>query len=261
VGGIAAQVALMLRESSFDRYDWQHVRAVVAGGGPSWPSLIEEARRRFGAPYSVRYSCTESGGLGCVTALDGDDEETCFTVGRPRPGIELEIRGEDGRTVPQGEYGEVWLRSPAVMSEYWRDPEATAETVVDGWLRTGDLAARNADGTFTLKGRLKEMYIRGGYNVYPVEVEAVLSSHPQVAQVAVVPRADDVMGEIGVAVVVPRHPAHTPTLEELRAFAGDRLAKHKLPEAVRIVEEIPLTSMHKFDRRRLAEEERAGATR
>ncbi|MFN2545763.1 MAG: class I adenylate-forming enzyme family protein [Actinomycetota bacterium] len=261
VGGIAAQIALMLREPSFDSHDWSHVRMVVAGGGPSWPSLVREARERFGAPYSVRYSCTESGGLGCMTSPHADDEEVCFTVGKPRTGIDLDIRDGEGRPLAQGEPGEVWLRSPAVMERYWRDPEATARALVDGWLRTGDVGAVDERGLLRLVGRSKEMFIRGGYNVYPTEVESVLTSHPAVADLAIVPRPDDVMGEIGVAVVVPRDPDHPPALEGLRSFGADRLAKHKLPEAVRIVDTIPLTSMHKIDRRRLAEEERAGARR
>jgi acyl-CoA synthetase (AMP-forming)/AMP-acid ligase II len=261
VGGIPAQIALMLLEPSFDRYDWGHVRAVVAGGGPSSPSLVREARARFGAPYSVRYSSTESGGVGCLTALDADDDEACFTVGRPRAGIDLEIRDDDGKAVPQGEVGEVCLRSEAVMSGYWRDPEATTQTLVNGWLRTGDLGFLDHRGLLRLVGRSRELFIRGGYNVYPAEVEAVLATHQLVADVAVAPRPDDVMGEIGVAVVVPRDPARPPSLEGLRDLAAERLAKHKLPEAIRIVGEIPLTSMHKIDRRRLAEEERVAVTK
>src|SRR5207244_281058 len=100
IGGVPAQIALMLRDPSFDELDLTHVRAIVAGGGPSWPSLVREARERFGAPYSVRYSSTESGGLGCMTALDADDE-AMHSVGRPRPGIELEIRDHAGRPLPR----------------------------------------------------------------------------------------------------------------------------------------------------------------
>ena len=108
-----------------------------------------------------------------------------------------------GPPLPVGEVGEVCIRSGAVMARYWNDPEATAATLRDGWLRTGDLGLLDDSGCLTLAGRKKEMYIRGGYNVYPMEVEAVLGDHPGVAQVAIVPRPDPVMGEVGVAAVVP----------------------------------------------------------
>jgi acyl-CoA synthetase (AMP-forming)/AMP-acid ligase II len=201
--------------------------------------------------------------VGTGTAFDADDEEALFTVGRPRPGVEVSIRSfaeeTDGQEVDDGEVGEVWLRSGAVMSGYWRDPTATEATLVDGWLRTGDLGRIDEVGCLRLAGRRKEMFIRGGYNVYPMEVEAVLASHPAVGAVAVAPRPDDVMGEVGVAVVVPAAGLAAPSLEELRAFGADRLAAYKLPEALRVVDELPVTPGHKIDRRKLAERERNGA--
>ena len=145
------------------------------------------------------------------------------------------------------------LRSDAVMSGYWRDPEATrAAFTADGFVRTGDLGWVDDQGRLRLVGRSKEMYVRGGYNVYPVEVEGVLSSHPAVAAVAIVPRPDPVMGEIGVAVVVPRDPAAPPTLAELRDHGGAQLAGYKLPEQLRARDALPLTAMEKIDRRALA---------
>jgi acyl-CoA synthetase (AMP-forming)/AMP-acid ligase II len=125
----------------------------------------------------------------------------------------------------------------------------------DGWLFSGDLGYVDEAGCLVLAGRAKEMFIRGGYNVYPLEVEAVLSEHPAVAEVAVVPRPDDVMGEIGVAVVVPRRADQPPSLDDLREFARRRLSPHKLPEALRLVDNLPLTAMQKLDRRSLAADE------
>lgn len=254
VGGIGAQIALMLRLPDFDDYDLSAVKAVIVGGQRSSPQLIEEARRRFQAAYSVRYSSTESGGVGTLTAYDAPESEALYTVGRPRDGIDLAIRDDNGSQLPHGEVGEVTLRSPAMMSEYWNDPEATAATLRDGWLHTQDLGFIDEAGCLRLAGRSKEMFIRGGYNIYPLEVEAVLAAHPAVADVAVVPRPDDVMGEIGVAVVVPRPSAEPPTLDDLRTFATGKLAAYKLPEAIHIVDELPLTDMHKVDRRRLQKE-------
>lgn len=247
------QVALMMRRPDFDSYDLSSVKAIIAGTGPSSPALIREARERFRCAYSVRYSSTECGGVGLATALDAPDEEALYTVGRPRPGIEAKIADDTGRELPIGETGELWLRSPAVMSEYWRNPEETARTLVDGWLRTGDLGAKDERGCYRLSGRAKEMFIRGGYNVYPLEVEAVLGTHPKVAEIAIVPRPDPVMGEVGVAVVVPRDPANPPTLDELRAHGESGLARYKLPERIRIVDHMPLNATDKLDRRALKE--------
>jgi acyl-CoA synthetase (AMP-forming)/AMP-acid ligase II len=258
VGGVAPQVALMLREPDFDSYDLSSVKTIIMGGGPSPPALVAEARRRFDAAYSIRYSSTESGGIGTATAFDADDDEALFTVGRPRPGVELEIRDDDDQRVRRGEVGEIVLRSPTMLSEYWRDPEATRETLRGGWLHTGDLGRLDERGLLHLAGRRKEMYVRGGYNVYPMEVESVLASHPDVREIAIVPRPDEVMGEIGVAVVVPRGET-APGLDSLRRFGEDRLATYKLPGALRVVDELPLTPMQKVDRRALAAREAGGS--
>ena len=251
VAGVAPQIALMVRHPAARTLDFSAVRAVVAGGAASTPDLVRAARACFGAPYSIRYSSTESGGVGLETALDADDEEACHSVGRPRPGVDARIRTPDGRPVATGEVGELWLRSEAVMSGYWRDPSETASALVDGWLRTGDLASVDARGLFRLAGRTTDMYIRGGYNVHPMEVEGVLSEHPDVREVAVVGRPDPVMGEVGLAVVAPRDPANAPTLEDLRTFAARSLAGHKLPEALEIVDALPRNATDKIDRRRL----------
>jgi acyl-CoA synthetase (AMP-forming)/AMP-acid ligase II len=260
VGGVAPQLALLLRVPGFDACDLSAVQAIIMGGGPSPPALVAEARERFGAAYSIRYSSTESGGIGLGTAFDADDEEALYTVGRPRPGVEIKVVDDDAQEVGDGDVGELCLRSPMMLSGYWRDPAATAEALRDGWLHTGDLALVDAQGCVRLAGRKKEMFVRGGYNVDPMEVEAVLASHPAVADLAVVPRPDPVMGEIGVAVVVPRDAAAPPTLDELRAFATDRLAPYKHPEALRLVDALPLTAMQKVDRQALAAHEARRAT-
>jgi acyl-CoA synthetase (AMP-forming)/AMP-acid ligase II len=254
VAGVPTQLALMLRHPDFDRFDLSSVRFIIAGGGPVTPGLAEEARRRFGAALATRYSCTEAG-IGLGTAFDDPEEDAVLSVGRPHASVELMLVDGDDQPVAGGDVGEVCLRSPAVMSEYWRDPEQTrAAFTSDGFVRTGDLGWIDDRGRLRLVGRSKEMYVRGGYNVYPVEVESVLSTHPDVAAIAVVPRADNVMGEIGVAVVVPRDPARVPTLDELRTFAGPDVAAYKLPEALVVRTELPLTAAEKIDRRALVAE-------
>jgi acyl-CoA synthetase (AMP-forming)/AMP-acid ligase II len=246
IGGIPTQVALMLQEPDFDQYDLSSVKAIVLGGGPATPALIREARQRFGAAVAIRYSCTEAG-IGIGTAFDGPLEDAEVSVGRPHAGVDLELRDLDG------EVGEVCLRSPGVMAGYWRAPELTAAAITpDGFVRTGDLGWIDDAGRLRLVGRSKEMYVRGGYNVYPMEIEGVLAAHPAIADVAIAPRSDDVMGEVGVAVVVAREGAEAPSVDELRAYAEDRLARYKLPEAVLVVDALPLTAMEKLDRRALA---------
>jgi acyl-CoA synthetase (AMP-forming)/AMP-acid ligase II len=258
LGGVAPQMALLLRED-LESYDLSCVQTIVMGGAASPPAMVREAMERFGAKYSIRYSSTESGGCGTGTDSDADEEEALFTVGRPRGGIEVGICDDETGPLPDGEVGEVWLRSPTTMSGYWRDDEATEHTLVRDWLRTGDLGFIDERGCLRLAGRQKEMFIRGGYNVYPAEVEAVLADHPAIADVAVVPRPDAVMGEIGVAVIVPTDPSTPPSLDELRAFLEPKLARYKLPEAMRCVDGIPLTPMQKVDRRGLAAEESRSA--
>ena len=239
VGGVAAQIALLLREPDFDACDLSSVETIIVGGGPSPPELVREARRRFGAAYSTRYSSTESGGVCTATAFDAPDEEALSTVGRPRPGVEVRVADD----------GEVLVRSPAAMVGYWRDPERTAAAIdADGWLHTNDLGEIDENGCLHIVGRTDDMYIRGGYNVHPLDVESVLMEHPAVAAIAIAPRPDDVMGAIGVAVVVPADSAAPPALDELKAFGTGRLASYKLPEAIRIVDALPITSMEKLDR-------------
>jgi acyl-CoA synthetase (AMP-forming)/AMP-acid ligase II len=261
VAGVPAQVALMLRQPDFDDYDLDSVRYIVVGGGPVTPGLAEEARARFGAALATRYSCTEAG-IGLGTAFDDPDEDAVVSVGRPHAAVELALLDDVDRPVAAGTVGAVCLRSPAVMTGYWRDPDATrAAFTEDGFVRTGDLGWVDDQGRLRLVGRTKEMYVRGGYNVYPVEVEGVLSSHPGVGAVAVVPRPDPVMGEIGVAVVVPRDGAAPPSLAALRAQAGAALAAYKLPEALELVDALPLTAMDKVDRRALRQQVIDGAPR
>jgi len=261
LGGIPTQVALMLRDRNFDSTDTSSVRIIALGGGPSAPALVREARQRFGVPVVVRYTCTEAG-VGTGTLPDDPPEDAEETVGKPRGDVEVTIRkpisGGPGDALPAddplpvGEIGEVCLRSPAVMAGYFDDPAATAAVMTkDGSVRTGDLGWLDEQGRLHLCGRAKEMYVRGGYNVFPLEVEAVLCEHPAVAHVAITSRSDPVMGEIGVAVVVAREGVEPPTLEGLRSHAQGRLARYKLPEDLLVVGELPRTAMEKVDRRKL----------
>ena len=248
LSGVPTQLALMLADPALADVDLSSLSLVLIGGGPATPALVRAAREQLGVPVCTRYSCTEAG-IGCGTAPGDPPEDAEETVGRPQPGVELAIR-EGDRDLPAGAVGEVLLRSAAVMSGYWDDPAATAAVVTaDGYVRTGDLGWVDDRGRLHLAGRSKEIYVRGGYNVHPVTVEAVISQHPLVRDVAVVPQPDDVMGEIGVAVVVAE--GTSPSLASLREFAADRLARHELPERVVLVDRLPLTAGDKVDRRAL----------
>lgn len=253
IGGVPPQLALMLRSPVFDEVDLSSVERVVLGAAAASPGLRSEIRSRITPHLSVRYSSTESGGCGTGTAFDAPAEEALFTEGRPRGPITLAVRRDDGADVEAGDVGEVCLRTPTAMVGYWGDDVASAAAFwPDGFVRTGDLGFVDDAGCLRMSGRAKEMYVRGGYNVYPGEVEAALSRHPAVAEVAVIPRADDVMGEVGVAVVVLAPGAAPPSVADLRAHAADSLAAYKLPEDLRIVDALPLTSTHKVDKRALA---------
>ncbi len=251
VAGVPTQLALMLADPDFDAFDLSSVQYIVVGGAPITPATATEARSRFGARLATRYSCTEAG-IGLGTSFDDPDEDAIVSVGRPHPAVDLAVVDAADDPVEVGSVGQVCLRSPAVMAEYWHDPEATrAAFTRSGHVRTGDLGWVDDRGRLRLVGRSKEMYVRGGYNVYPVEVEAVLSNHPGVAAVAVVAAPDPVMGEVGIAVIVPSDPSSPPTIDALREFARAQLAAYKLPDRIESVAELPLTPGEKLDRRAL----------
>lgn len=255
LGVVAPQLALILRSPALQAADLSALHTVIAGGAPSPEALVHQARERLGVTYSVRWSSTESGGVGLAATIDDEHLDAIGSIGHPRPGVSARVADPAGREVSTGEVAELQVRSEALMDGYLGDPTATAEAFTDdGWLRTGDLARVRPDGRFELAGRRGEMYIRGGYNVHPQEVEAALGTHPSVAEVAVVPRPDEVMGQIGVAVVVPEPGHDTPDITELREHAAGVLARHKLPEDVVTRSELPFTRGGKLDRGLLCEE-------
>lgn len=258
--GVPTQWSLVLEHPDLDRTDFSGVRVAGLGGAAIAPELVRRMRETLRCPVITRYTSTEAGVT--TSTLESDpDEVIATTVGRPAPEVELRIVDPaDGHELAAGaeggigEVGEVICRSPAMMRGYWNDPELTA-TVIDprGWLHTGDLGRMDADGNLSIVGRLKEMYIRGGYNVYPVEVEAVLSEHPGVARAAVVGVPDSVLGEIGVAYVVADPDGPTPDRESVRAWCRERIADYKAPDRVIVLDELPVTPMLKVDTRALVE--------
>ena len=246
--GVPTQWELVLAHPDVAITDFSRVRVCGIGGAAVAPELVRRMRETLGCPVITRYTSTEAGVTTSTLVGDADDV-IATTVGRPAPDVELRI------AAAPGEVGEILCRSPAMMAGYWRDPETTAATIdADGWLHTGDLGFVGPDGNLRIVGRLKEMYIRGGYNVYPAEVEATLADHPAVVQAAVVGTPDPVLGERGTAFVVPA-PGPAPTLDELRSWCRDRIADYKAPDRLVLVDAFPLNATNKVDKAALVAQE------
>jgi acyl-CoA synthetase (AMP-forming)/AMP-acid ligase II len=267
--GVPTQWALVMAHPDLEGADLSSLRIVGTGASRVPSELIAAMRERFGVPVVVRYTSTEAS-LGTGTVPGDPDEVVATTVGRAVPGVRLAVVDGGGAEVAPGEVGRVRLQSAAVMRGYWGGPpagpgaagvvydaEATGAVLADdGWLTTGDFGFVDGSGCLHLVGRANELYIRGGYNVYPAEVEAALGGHPAVAQVAVVGAPDPVLGEIGVAFVVPADGAPLDgdeLLAGLQSMARSSLADYKAPDRVFVVDSLPLTSMMKVDKRSLGE--------
>jgi acyl-CoA synthetase (AMP-forming)/AMP-acid ligase II len=257
--GVPTQWRLVLDHPEFATTDLSSLRIAGTGAATVPPELVREMEEKLGCPVVIGYTSTEA----AITTgtVPGDTPEVISrTVGRPRVNVELEVVDDDDSPCATGDVGRVRCRSGAVMRGYWHDPERTAEVLgTDGWLMTGDLGFLDERGYLTLVGRRSEMYIRGGYNVYPAEVERVLSEHDDVGQVAVVGVPDPVLGEIGYAFVVPAAGA-CPSLESVRTFCMAALADYKAPDRLVVVDALPVTTVGKVDKQALAlEVRRTGA--
>src|SRR6266550_784983 len=215
--------------------DLRHVRLFVAGSAPLPATLFARCERILGQPVLERYGITEGG---IVVSNPYDGPRQAGRVGYPLPGVEVRL----------GEQDEVQLKGGQVFKGYWRNAAASKEVFVDGWFRTGDIGDVAGDGTLAIRGRIKELIISGGYNVYPREVEMVLEQHPAVAEVAVAGLPSDRWGEEVTAFVVARTSVDG---QELISFARERLATYKCPRAVRFIEAIPRNAMGKVDRSKL----------
>jgi long-chain acyl-CoA synthetase len=238
----------MLLGQPLEEADLSALSAVSSGAAPLAAEVRDEFEARVpGVTVYEGYGCTESASIISASPLGGRRKGS---VGLPVPGCEVSIRDEHERELPAGTDGEICVRSPGVMSGYWHAPDVTATTVIDDWLHTGDIGHVDADGYLYVVDRKKDLIIRGGFNVYPRDVEDVLLAHPGVAMAGVVGRPDPRLGEEVVAFVSLRAGAAA-TQDELTVFAKQRLAANKYPREIRIVEQVPLTSVGKLDRKRL----------
>ncbi|GAA4835486.1 long-chain-fatty-acid--CoA ligase [Saccharopolyspora rosea] len=257
-----AMLLMLLAEPGVRPADFAALRKVVYGGSPISESLLQRCLDTMGCEFAQIYGLTETGNTAvCLPPADHvPGSPRLRAAGRPYPGIELKVVDRDGRDVGTGVVGEVCIRTPARMLEYWRLPEATAATLVDGWVHTGDAGYLDDDGYVHVQDRIKEMIIRAGENIYPAEVENALSAHPAVLDVAVVGVPDDRWGEAVHAFVV-LHQGKSVAPHELRAFARGRIADFKIPTRYAFVDEVPRNPSGKILRRVLREEFWSGRDR
>jgi len=250
--GVPAMYAMMLAHPDIDRHDLDSIRVAIIGGANADPSLCTAITARFRtARLSNLYGLSESSGA-CLLSAVGDDPATVSsTLGVPIPGVEVRIADVDGADVTPGADGELLIRGAGVAAGYWQMPDETASTFLpDGWLATGDIVTATPDGHLVLRGRSKEMYIQGGYNVYPIEVENILTTHPAVAMAAGIGIPDPVLGEIGRYYVLTR-PDHDVTADELIAHCRQRLADYKAPKQIVLVDDLPMTPSGKVAKSQL----------
>ena len=247
--GVPTMLIAMLEHLDFDTTDLSAITGVSSGGSVVPEHLVRTFEDKLGASFMVLFGQTECSPTATMAFVDDTIEDKARTIGTAMPNTEVKIIDpETGHTVPIGEVGELCVRGYHVMLGYHEMPEQTAEAIdEDGWLHTGDLAAMDDRGYCTIEGRLKDMIIRGGENIYPKELEEMLLSHPAVAEVAVVGLPDDKFGEVVGAFVRPVARASIDEAE-LFAYARERLAPHKTPKHWMTVDEFPLTGSGKIQK-------------
>ena len=241
----------MLQEHArWQEADFSKLELVISGGAPCPLPVMQKFWDR-GVDFKMGYGLTEASGNNFWLPPDLVSKKI-GSVGYPIYHIDMKTIREDGTACADGEEGELLIRGPHIMAGYWKNPEATAETIRDGWLHTGDVAVRDADGCYSILGRSKEMFISGGENVYPAEIESVLMAHPQVLEAAVVGAPHETWGEVGRAFLVVDKGYDE---ADLKAFLDERLARYKLPRSIVLLDELPLTAIGKLDKKLLAKYE------
>lgn len=225
---------MLAEDPEFWHTDWSSVRFAISGGAPCPLELIKLYQSR-GIVFKQGFGMTEVG-VNCFSMTDEEAFRKPGSVGRPIFHSAVKIVDESGRELGDEEVGELVISGPHVCAGYWRKPKETEETIVEGWIHTGDLAKRDKDGFYYIVGRKKEMFISGGENVYMAEVEMVLNAHPKVREAAVIPIPDPKWGEVGRAIIVLK-PGETATEEEIKAFCEGKLARYKIPKSVVFTEE------------------------
>jgi long-chain acyl-CoA synthetase len=248
MSAVPTMFVYLLNHPDAERYDTRTMRVWGSGAAPLPVEIVEPFERKFGGRILEGYGLTEASPV--VTAHRLSGARKLGSVGPPIPDVEVSIRDDDDRALAAGEIGEVCVKGPNVMLGYYRDPEETARAIRDGWLRTGDMGRLDEDGFLSIVERKKDLIIRGGFNIYPREVEEVLYAHPKVAEAAVVGARDALMGEEVLAFVALKG-GQTATAEEITAFCQTHLARYKCPKQVRFVDALPKSPVGKILRKEL----------
>jgi long-chain acyl-CoA synthetase len=246
ITSVVPSMLQILLSQPLEDYDLSTLRYVTSGGAPLASEVAEQFTRRVPS-VSIRqgYGLTETAALVSSNPIG---REKPGSVGVPVPGTELRVLDDEGRELPPGEVGEICVRSPGVMQGYWNSPDTTTDALRDGWLHTGDLGFRDEEDYLFIVDRKKDLIIRGGFNVYPRDVEDALLEHPAIEAAAVVGRPDELHGEEVVAFVSLR-PGGEATGEELVEWARGRIGGYKYPREVHVVDAVPLTNVGKIDRK------------
>ena len=236
----------MLDHPRIKEFDMSGLRLAVTGAAPVPVELIRRMRAELGFESIVKgYGLTEATGMATMCRFDDDEETIVKSDGRAIPGVEVLVVNDKVEEVPRGESGEVVIRGYNIMKGFIHDPEATAEAIdKDGWLHTGDVGVMDEAGNLRITDRTKDMFIVGGFNAYPAEIENMINEHPAVGQVAIVGVPDARMGEVAYAFVIPRLGASL-TSDELIAWCREKMANYKAPRYVEIVDELPLNAAGK----------------
>ncbi|MEZ5077029.1 MAG: long-chain fatty acid--CoA ligase [Solirubrobacterales bacterium] len=246
--GVPTMFGALLHHPEREGYDTAALRTCITGGASMPVEVLRGFEAAFGAVVLEGYGLSETSPV--ASSNHAERERKAGSIGTPIEGVEMKVVDEDGEEVPQGEIGEIVIRGHNIMKGYWQQPEATAEAMRGGWFHSGDMARVDEEGCFFIVDRKKDLIIRGGYNVYPREVEEVLYEHPQIREAAVVGIPHDEWGEeIGAAVVLHEGAELTPA--EVSAYVRERIAAYKYPRVVWFVEDLPKGPTGKILKREL----------
>jgi long-chain acyl-CoA synthetase len=253
--GVPTMYGAMLHAPDRDKHDTSSLRVCVSGGSAMPVELLKGFEDAFGCDILEGYGLSETSPTASFNQLG--QERKPGSIGTPVPGVEMKLLDEDGNEVADGEVGEIVIKGPNVMKGYWNKPDATEEAIVDGWFHSGDLAKRDEDGYYFIVDRKKELIVRGGYNVYPREIEEVLYEHPAVREAAVIGIPDDQMGEeVGAAIALKE--GEEASEDDIRAFVREQVAGYKYPRKVWFVDELPKGPTGKMLKREIEPPSRVG---
>jgi fatty-acyl-CoA synthase len=247
---VPTMIYVLLDHPALDKTDLSSLELLLYGASAMSPSRLVEGIERIGPVFSQLYGQTECYPVSVLRKADHDPKtpELFLSCGFPIAACEVKILNDSDREVKTGEPGEICVRAPHVMAEYWKRPETTAETLKNGWLHTGDIARADERGYMYILDRKKDMIVSGGFNIFPREVEDVLAQHEDVAMVAVVGVPDDKWGEAVTAVVVPREGAR-PSADELISLVKARKGSAHAPKQIKFVDKLPMTGVGKVDKK------------